>query len=75
METIFVSLVSFVNLQNIIMKESKLIEMSNRVDTIGAAMNRVVQELNNLKDLAIGLTELIKLLPDYEDALEKMKQN
>ena len=57
------------------MKESKLIEMSNRVDTIGAAMNRVVQELNNLKDLAIGLTELIKLLPDYEDALEKMKQN
>ena len=57
------------------MKESKLIEMSNKVDTIGAAMNRVVQELNNLKDLAIGLTELIKLLPDYEDALEKMKQN
>jgi predicted ATP-grasp superfamily ATP-dependent carboligase len=57
------------------MKESKLIEMSNRVDTIGAAMNRVVQELNNLKDLAIGLTELMKLLPDYEDALEKMKQN
>lgn len=57
------------------MKESKLIEMSNRIDTIGAAMNRVVQELNNLKDLAIGLTELMKLLPDYEDALEKMKQN
>jgi|TARA_B110000977_G_C10822131_1_gene394664 predicted ATP-grasp superfamily ATP-dependent carboligase len=57
------------------MKESKLIEMSNRVDTIGAAMNRVVQELNNLKDLSIGLTELMKLLPDYEEALEKMKQN
>ena len=57
------------------MKESKLIEMSNRVDTIGAAMNRVVQELNNLKDLSIGLTELVKLLPDYEEALEKMKQN
>ena len=57
------------------MKESKLIEMSNRVDTIGAAMNRVVQELNNLKDLSIGLTELMKLLPDYNEALEKMKQN
>ena len=57
------------------MKESKLIEMSNRVDTIGAAMNRVVQELNNLKDLSIGLTELMKLLPDYDEALEKMKQN
>ncbi len=57
------------------MKESKLIEMSNKVDTIGAAMNRVVQELNNLKDLSIGLTELMKLLPDYDEALEKMKQN
>jgi len=57
------------------MKESKLIEMSNRVDTMGAAMNRVVQELNNLKDLSIGLTELMKLLPDYNEALEKMKQN
>ena len=57
------------------MKESKLIEMSNRVDTIGAAMNRFVQELNNLKDLSIGLTELMKLLPDYDEALEKMKQN
>ena len=57
------------------MKESKLIAMSNKVDTIGAAMNRVVQELNNLKDLSIGLTELMKLLPDYEEALEKMKQN
>ena len=57
------------------MKESKLIEMSNRVDTIGAAMNRVVQELNNLKDLSIGLTELMKLLPDYDEALENMKQN
>ena len=57
------------------MKESKLIAMSNKVDTIGAAMNRVVQELNNLKDLSIGLTELMKLLPDYNEALEKMKQN
>ena len=38
-------------------------------------MNRVVQELNNLKDLSIGLTELMKLLPDYDEALEKMKQN
>ena len=29
------------------MKESKLIAMSNKVDTIGAAMNRVVQEIGN----------------------------
>ena len=55
------------------MKESKLIEMSNRVDTIGAAMNRVVQEIGNLKDLSIGTMELIKEFPDYEESLEKLK--
>ena len=57
------------------MKESKLIEMSNKVDTIGAAMNRVVQEIGNLKDLSIGTMELIKDMPGYDEGLEKMKEN
>ena len=35
------------------MKEAKLIEMRNKIETIGAAMNRVVQELTHLKDLSI----------------------
>ena len=55
------------------MKESKLIEMSNKIDTLGSAMNRVVQELTNLKDLSIGTMELIKEFPDYESALDKFK--
>ena len=55
------------------MKESKLIAMSNKVDTMGAAMNRVVQEIGNLKDLSIGTMELIKEFPDYEQSLEKLK--
>jgi len=57
------------------MKESKLIEMSNKVDTIGAALNRMIQELNNLKDLSIGTMELMKCLPDYEKALKKLKKD
>jgi len=57
------------------MKESKLIEMSNKVDTVGMALNRVVQELGNLKDLSIGLAELVKLMPGYGEGLEKMKEN
>ena len=44
------------------MKESKLIEMSNKVDTIGAALNRMIQELNNLKDLSQSLIGGIFLL-------------
>ena len=55
------------------MKESKLIEMSNKVDTIGAAMNRVVQEITNLKDLSIGTMELMKEFKEYPEALERLK--
>tara|TARA_R100000742_G_C4203956_1_gene32241 strand:+ start:187 stop:399 length:213 start_codon:yes stop_codon:yes gene_type:complete len=57
------------------MKESKLIEMSNRVEALGAAMNRLIQELTNLKDLSIGTMELIKCLPGYDKALKKLKKD
>ena len=57
------------------MKESKLIEMSNKIEQLGAVLQKVITEMNNLKDLSIGLTELVKLLPDYNKALDKMKEN
>ena len=57
------------------MKESRLIEMSNKVEQLGAILQKVITEMNNLKDLSIGLTELVKLLPDYDKALDKMKEN
>ena len=57
------------------MKESRLIEMSNKIDTLGSAMNRVVQELTNLKDLSIGTMELIKEFTDYQLALDKLKES
>jgi hypothetical protein len=57
------------------MKESKLIEMNNRVEALGAAMNRLIQELTNLKDLSIGTMELIKCLPGYDKALKKLKKD
>jgi len=54
------------------MKESKLIEMSNKIDTLGGVLNRIIQELENLKDLSIGTTELIKLMPGYKKALKEL---
>jgi len=55
------------------MKESKLIELFNKVELLGKANNQIVQELGNLKDLCIGTMELIKEMPDYDKALEKLK--
>jgi len=57
------------------MKESKLIEMSNKIESMGAALNRLIQELTNLKDLSIDTMELIKCMPDYEKALDKLKKD
>ena len=45
------------------MKESKLIEMQKRIETLGAAVNRLVQELTHLKDLSVGTMELVKKFP------------
>ena len=57
------------------MKESKLIEMQNKMETLGAAINRLVQELTHLKDLSVGTMELIKCMPDYDEALDKLKED
>ena len=56
------------------MKEAKLIEMRNKIETIGAAINRVVQELTHLKDLSVGTMELVKKLPGYDKALDELKE-
>ena len=54
------------------MKENKLIEMSNKIDTMGNALNRIIQELNTLKDISVGTTELIKLMPGYKKGLKEL---
>ena len=54
------------------MKESRLIEMSNKIDTMGGVLNRIIQELNTMKDISVGTTELVKLLPGYKKALKEL---
>ena len=55
------------------MKESKLIEMRNKVETLGGVANQLIKEINNIKQLAVGTLETIKQMPDYEEALNKLK--
>ena len=55
------------------MKESKLIEMANKIEQLGAVVNRLINELTNLKDLSIGTLELVKKFSEYEKALEQLK--
>jgi cell shape-determining protein MreC len=37
-------------------------------------MQQVINELSMLKDLSVGTLETIKLMPDYSEALEKLKK-
>jgi len=48
--------------------------MQNRVEALGGAVTRLINEVNNLKDLSIGTMELVKKLPDYDKALEELKE-
>ncbi len=47
------------------MKESKLIEMQNKIKSLSAAMKE-------LATLAVGTSEVVKHMPDYKEALDKM---
>ena len=55
------------------MKEQTLIETKNKVETLGKASNYLLNEIAQLKDLAIGTLETIKNMEGYEDAIEKLK--
>jgi cell shape-determining protein MreC len=56
------------------MKESKLIEIRNKVETLGGVANQLIREVNNIKQLALGTLETIKQMPDYEEAINKLKK-
>ena len=55
------------------MKESTLVEMKNKVESLGQIVQMMHHELGNIKDLAVGTMELIKKFEGYEDAIEKLK--
>lgn len=56
------------------MKEAKLIEMVNKINKLEETMGLVITDLRNMNSLAVGTLETIKRMPDYEEALDKLKE-
>ena len=56
------------------MKEQTLIELKNKVETLGKINTYVMSEIEQLKDLGIGTLQTIKQMPDYEEAIKKLKE-
>ena len=54
------------------MKEQTLIEMKNKVETLGSLVQQIIQELGNLKNLSVGTLETLKKIPGYEKAIEEL---
>ena len=54
------------------MKEQTLIEMKNKVETLGSLVQQIIHELGNLKNLSVGTLETLKKMPGYEKAIEEL---
>ena len=56
------------------MKEQTLIELKNKVETLGKINTYFLSEVEQLKNLGIGTLETIKQMPGYEEAIKKLKE-
>ncbi len=57
------------------MKESKLIEMQNKIQALTNVMQQIINEISHLRELSVGTLETVKLLPGYDEAIETLKSN
>jgi hypothetical protein len=56
------------------MKESTLLEMQNKIAALTRVVQQMVNELEYLRTVSMGTLETIKHMPDYDDALGKVKE-
>jgi cell shape-determining protein MreC len=56
------------------MKESKLIEMQNKIKAMTNIIQQLINEVTHLRELGVGTLETLKLMPNYEDAIEALKK-
>ncbi len=57
------------------MKESTLIEMQNKIKALTNIAQQLINENTQLRDLAVGTLETLKLMPGYDEAIEKLKES
>ena len=55
------------------MKESKLLEMQNKIESLIRVVQQMINELNILSTTAMGTLETVKLMPGYQEAIDELK--
>ena len=56
------------------MKDSTIIGMQKDLKNMEVVVRKLFEELNNLKDLAIGTMELLKRMEGFDAALGKLQE-
>ena len=55
-------------------KQSRTDLLEKKIDALIKVVQQLLDENAYLKDLSVGTLETIKLMDDYEDAIEKLKE-
>lgn len=55
------------------MKESKLIEMQNKVESQTRVLQQVINELGQTRNIVISLLEVVKRLKEYEPIVKQLQ--
>ena len=55
-------------------KQSKVDLLEKKIDALVRVVQQLLDENAYLKDLSVGTLETIKLMPDYEEAIEELKK-
>ena len=55
-------------------KQSRTDALEKRMAAVTNVLQQLINEINNLKTMVFGQQEILKQLPGYEDAIEKIKK-
>ena len=55
------------------MKESKLIEMQNKIKAMTNIIQQLINEVTHLRELSVGTLETIKLMEGYDQAIKDLQ--
>ena len=56
-------------------KQSRIDLVEKKIKALTNVMQGIMNQIAQIQDLSIGTLETIKLMPDYNGALDKLKEN
>jgi cell division protein ZapA (FtsZ GTPase activity inhibitor) len=56
-------------------KQSRVDLLEKKFEAVIRVIQQMMEETAFLKDLSVGTLETIKLMDDYQDAIDKLKEN